>query len=222
MAHHPIISAEESFADIPALFEPGAPPAIRPPPPIAQTEVGRTQTPNKLLVQEEIGTRLSLKKQSGTRFAPYVKDSPTQVGQRVTPRCSETPVPKAGTSAGKLCHTTPSDSDSSSSPSGTTDDSDDENLIPKPEGEAGRPGRGGYNFEVALGWKKKEFQKLKVLILSSLAYRFVIYLSDQKFVKELIDEHLDISKKPTSQSQASVNTVHKLVRHLSKLVFHSL
>jgi hypothetical protein len=46
------------------------------------------------------------------------------------------------------------------SDSDRTDDSGDK--IPKPDGEAGRPGRGGYNLEVALGWSPKLYKKLKV------------------------------------------------------------
>lgn len=38
----------------------------------------------------------------------------------------------------------------------------EEGLIPQPIGEAGRPGRGGYNFETQLAWNTKAFKKLKV------------------------------------------------------------
>ena len=34
--------------------------------------------------------------------------------------------------------------------------------IPKPNGEAGRPGRGGYNLEEKLGWGENGFKELKV------------------------------------------------------------
>lgn len=37
--------------------------------------------------------------------------------------------------------------------------------IPKPDGEVGRPGRGGYNLEVALGWQKEKFAKVKVSVI---------------------------------------------------------
>jgi hypothetical protein len=39
---------------------------------------------------------------------------------------------------------------------------DDSELIPKPAGEPGRPHSGGYNLELALGWKPVTFQKLQV------------------------------------------------------------
>jgi hypothetical protein len=41
------------------------------------------------------------------------------------------------------------------------DESDDE-RIPKPQGEAGRPKRGGYTLKVALNWKAKDYKTLKV------------------------------------------------------------
>lgn len=34
--------------------------------------------------------------------------------------------------------------------------------IPKPPGEAGRPGSGGFNLEETLGWPKEEFNKIQV------------------------------------------------------------
>ncbi|KAL0564900.1 hypothetical protein V5O48_017132, partial [Marasmius crinis-equi] len=36
--------------------------------------------------------------------------------------------------------------------------------IPKPPGESGRPGSGGYNLEGKLGWEKKKYQDVKVLV----------------------------------------------------------
>jgi hypothetical protein len=35
-------------------------------------------------------------------------------------------------------------------------------LLPKPTGEAGRPGRGGYNLEKELRWSAEEFKEFKV------------------------------------------------------------
>ena len=48
-----------------------------------------------------------------------------------------------------------------------SDDADAEDegivgLIVKPAGEAGRPGRGGYNLKEALGWSLTDFNQLKV------------------------------------------------------------
>ncbi len=41
-------------------------------------------------------------------------------------------------------------------------DSYSDELIPKPEGEAGRPKRGGYNLQKALGWPTNEYLRFKV------------------------------------------------------------
>lgn len=43
-----------------------------------------------------------------------------------------------------------------------SDDADADALIHKPEGEAGRPGRGGYNLETAVGWNTTVYHQLKV------------------------------------------------------------
>ena len=38
----------------------------------------------------------------------------------------------------------------------------EDSKIPKPAGEPGRPGRGGYNLETALNWNHRAFAKFKV------------------------------------------------------------
>ncbi|KAI5988138.1 hypothetical protein EDC04DRAFT_2912605 [Pisolithus marmoratus] len=58
-----------------------------------------------------------------------------------------------------------SDSPSSSESSLSSWDDDEESRtkkIPKPNGEVGRPGRGGYNLKDQLGWGEDGFKKLKV------------------------------------------------------------
>ena len=45
--------------------------------------------------------------------------------------------------------------------------------IPKPNGEPGHPGRGGYNLKQAVKWKPKHFDHLKVLVFLSSMY-FII------------------------------------------------
>ncbi|KAJ8073082.1 hypothetical protein PM082_019950 [Marasmius tenuissimus] len=47
------------------------------------------------------------------------------------------------------------------------------NKIPKPEGEAGRPRRGGYNLEKVLGWSPKHFNRVKVR-LRMMSFSLVI------------------------------------------------
>lgn len=40
--------------------------------------------------------------------------------------------------------------------------SDEERKIPKPEGEVGRPRRGGYNLQQVLKWPTRDFEEVKV------------------------------------------------------------
>lgn len=61
---------------------------------------------------------------------------------------------------------------SSVSESEAYDDSDGEpKKIPKPPGEASRPGRGGYTLRVVLGWNPKDYKKVLVCesVVSALA-----------------------------------------------------
>lgn len=53
-------------------------------------------------------------------------------------------------------------SDGASSESSLTSLESGTIKIPKPEGEAGRPGRGGYNLKAQLAWNPAMFSKLKV------------------------------------------------------------
>ena len=52
----------------------------------------------------------------------------------------------------------------------------DRKRIPKPSGEVGRPGRGGYNWEDQLGWGKDGCKKLKVIfscLVEFVAFKMV-------------------------------------------------
>ncbi|KAF9521980.1 hypothetical protein CPB83DRAFT_920417 [Crepidotus variabilis] len=138
-----------SLAEISPFYEPGAPPPTLPIL-IAQTEVGNIDIPTKLLATEEIGPgpTVSRSNRSKARFAPYSKPSSTRLHSN--PSLSQ-----------------PEDeSDLLSLSSDSSEESDDEvsQLIPKPEGEAGRPGCGGYNLERALKWDHKQYQRVKKFI----------------------------------------------------------
>ncbi|KAG2126103.1 hypothetical protein BD769DRAFT_1668537 [Suillus cothurnatus] len=69
----------------------------------------------------------------------------------------------------------------------STDSND--SKIPKPDGEAGRPARGGYNLERALNWDSSRFKLLR------------------DFVHRSIDSHCDTSKSKSSQTPAALNSV---------------
>ena len=142
-----------SLLTIPPFYEPGAPPPTLPIL-IAQTEVGNIERPGKLLAQEDLGTGPARKhiSSSSNRFSPYPKAAsrrqPRKHSRSSTPRHRDlTPLTEMD-----------EDSESESSDSVTSED----HLIPKPDGEAGRPGRGGYNLEDALGWEHKKYCRIKV------------------------------------------------------------
>lgn len=63
--------------------------------------------------------------------------------------------------------------------------------IAKPEGEPGRPGRGGYNLETCLGWDTKEFRVVR------------------RYVRSLVDEHLDSSKALSFQDPEALEVVYE-------------
>ncbi|KAJ3854269.1 hypothetical protein EV368DRAFT_63428 [Lentinula lateritia] len=71
------------------------------------------------------------------------------------------------------------------------DDSDDDFLIPKPPGEVGRPGRGGYSLFEVLGWPKKKYDKVK------------------KYINTLVEDHLECELPMSEQSVA--NAVKKYI-----------
>jgi hypothetical protein len=136
-----------SFLTIPPFYEPGAPPPTLPIL-IAQTDVGNIERPGKLLAQEDLGTGPTRKHTSNSSH----RISPKAASRRQHFR-SSTPKHRDLTPGAESDGETQSDSDSATS---------DDQLIPKPDGEAGRPGRGGYNLEEALGWEHKKYRRIKV------------------------------------------------------------
>ncbi|KAG1809290.1 uncharacterized protein BJ212DRAFT_1302539 [Suillus subaureus] len=64
-----------------------------------------------------------------------------------------------------------------------------ESKIPKPEGEVGQLGCGGYSLETALSWDAKRFKKLKDCLQKS------------------IEKHCDISKSKKHQDSAAPDIV---------------
>ncbi|KIK75538.1 hypothetical protein PAXRUDRAFT_172546 [Paxillus rubicundulus Ve08.2h10] len=77
-------------------------------------------------------------------------------------------------------------SEGSSSESSLTSLEYETNKIPKPEGEAGRPSRGGYNLEAQLAWNATSFSKLR------------------KFVHCSIKQHLDTTKCKSQQRNQAI------------------
>jgi hypothetical protein len=149
--HCPIMAQvpSASLTTIPPFFEPGAPPPTLPIL-ITQTEVGIVDTLCKLLAQEEIGSGPTVTQyaRSSARYALYPKSA------------SRHNLPSKPHNEGHLDGDT-SDSEVTSI-NDTDSESDDSHLIAKPDGEAGRPGRGGYNLEEALKWEHKKYLKVRV------------------------------------------------------------
>ncbi|KAI6132498.1 NUC121 domain-containing protein [Pisolithus croceorrhizus] len=71
------------------------------------------------------------------------------------------------------------------------DKESDKRKIPKPNGEVGQPGRGGYNLEDQLGWGRDGFKNLK------------------RFVKKAVRKHLDPTKCRSLQNRRALETVNK-------------
>lgn len=186
-----------SFSDVPPFYEPGAPPPTLPIL-LAQTELVKNPTSNKLVAQQEIGGARSRRR--SVQFAPYAKPTSSRRSQ-TTMCCSRSPPRKhdsqrtksqqkyEGRRSTPSHRATPSESESSDSESESdhdcdpTKDKDDEDeddddsrsgVIPKPEGEAGRPGRGGYNLEESLEWHSKDYEHLKVRIVYLLYTLLII------------------------------------------------
>jgi hypothetical protein len=103
-----------------------------------------------------------------------------------SPPSSPTPNLPAPHSRGHISASDTSPSSSlQESPSLEKIESKTSRLIPKPEGDAGRPGRGGYNLEVVLGWKKKDFVAVKVLFRHFLSFRLPMLMINFTITTEL-------------------------------------
>lgn len=151
---------------IPPFYEPGAPPA---PLPLltSQTDLFYNSPPQATIVAME-------------EFPPNISDFPKNVTFSTggVTRTSKGVARRAHKPYSKPPHVTsahnsnirvtdhfpnqPEDDIESEEEEDDDDDDDDEDMIPKPAGEAGRPGRGGYNLKDALEWDSKALKKLRV------------------------------------------------------------
>ena len=91
---------------------------------------------------------------------------PTQV-RAASPYPHKSPKPHHAASKA----TTTSDTDSMSDTESISSTLSEDSKIPKPSGEPGRPGRGGYNLETALRWNQKAYGKFKVCLSPLLLSR---------------------------------------------------
>jgi hypothetical protein len=139
---------------IPLFYEPGAPP---PPLPLltCQTEIYFDAIQSSTLIsQEELPPFVASGQTASSRryrsLPPATTKPPAVRFRSRTPFNDDSASQKSESSLSSL-----SDSEESVS-------SDSDGKIRKPVGEVSRPGRGGYNLQVALGWSSKEYKKLKV------------------------------------------------------------
>lgn len=125
---------------VPPFFEPGAPsPMI--PVLTSQTEFINSNLHSTILTEE-------LPRTQRVRHAtPTAHKIPLFHAHSPSPHSTESSIS--------------SDNDNTGDSTASESDSED-GLIAKPPGEAGRPGRGGYNLEIELAWDSKKFHKLKV------------------------------------------------------------
>lgn len=89
-------------------------------------------------------------------------------------------------------------------------DDDDDDLISKPAGEVGHPGRGGYKLADVLKWSNTQYQAVMVRLSSHFPYGFLFAV--QKFVNRVVDDHLDCEKPLRNQSLSQVKKVRDAVR----------
>jgi hypothetical protein len=134
-------------------------------------------------------------------FSPYVK-----VLKPITESPSERLDASDTSSLSDL--TDLSDSRSRSSSPGS-----EEEPIPKPEGEAGRPSRGGYSLATELKWEAGAFKKLQVSLAAFRSWELPNVF--QKCVHTLIDQHLD----PTLSYQPQNESLRQTVRNAVSTFF---
>jgi hypothetical protein len=213
--------AQMTSKSIPPFFEPGAPP---PPLPLLtlQTDLSYMPHPSPTITaNEELlpSDTKKVKPQIRSRAASRARSSspytipPTKVKNRVRVAPATPTAPSNDDTQSERSNSEQSElTELSSTRSESPTDLDDE-LIRKPAGEPGRPGRGGYNLEAAVGWKGKAFEKLQVFGFTLQCHS----KSDacfQKYVYDQVEKHLDITKSYLGQPENKRKIVRDAVSHL--------
>lgn len=140
----------------------------------------------------------------------------TRTSPARTPEIEPTPIIFKDSGANEVA------SDANESDAASEDSSDAEPyssssyLISKPDGEPGRPGRGGYNIEEVLEWQPKTFKKLKVRPVSYFSSCPVVEFTFQNLVHRLASSHIDqalsYSKQKPSLIRVVCDAVSRIVR----------
>jgi hypothetical protein len=87
--------------------------------------------------------------------------------------------------------------------------------IPKPRGEPGRPGSGGYSLENEVNWEPDAFKKLQVKLQCYSADGVLIF--SQNFVNNMADANLDVSQTISGQDYKMIEAISDVVS-LSKFL----
>jgi len=167
-----------SFTEISPFYEPRLvnPPSATPPPALSQTPIIINGS-SRPLTQRDLGNFIP-SPGSSPYPSPSLPKSDTAKTATTRPRLHvafqsppSSPIPDESEPRSRARAPTGEQHPSSSTqhpelqPPEETPEEGTSHLIPKPDGEAGRPGRGGYNLEETLRWKKKEFKAVKVFLL---------------------------------------------------------
>jgi hypothetical protein len=80
------------------------------------------------------------------------------------------------------------------------------NKIPRPLGEPGRPGSGGYNMVVATNWAPRRFIQMRVSIARILRTAS-LNLYFQKYIYRLIENHLESTVSYVHQDREVIKVV---------------
>jgi hypothetical protein len=81
--------------------------------------------------------------------------------------------------------------------------------IPKPRGEPGRPGSGGYSLENEVNWEPDAFKELQVKLQYCSADCVLIF--SQNFVNNMTDANLDVSQTISGQDYAMIEAISDVV-----------
>ncbi|TFK59709.1 hypothetical protein BDN72DRAFT_905602 [Pluteus cervinus] len=190
---------------VPAFYVPGAlPPSL--PLPIAQTEL-LSDVPETVIAHQELPLA-DRRIKSNHRKTPYThrkevriaipspattppsrhRPRTTPSGSRTPPRPTSSRAPSRATS--RVGESTPADNLRLSSVSSLSSlDDDEQDIIPRPDGESGRPGRGGYTLKRAVSRHLDNFEEIN------------------EFVRKLCDNELDTAYTITFQSPAAVQSI---------------
>jgi hypothetical protein len=84
--------------------------------------------------------------------------------------------------------------------------------IPKPMGEAGRSGSGGYNLQEKLGWDTPQFRQVQVSFFRGVSVtNLIIFSLSQKHMQTIIAKYCDLNLSYSKQSKVARTNVHNEV-----------